>query len=64
MSEKLLSVAEAGEVLGLSRRTILRRIDAGRLPSIKIGTGYVLKEADVLALRKRRPGRPRKNPLP
>lgn len=39
MSTHLLTPAEAGRMLGISRETAERLMDAGRLPFVDIGTG-------------------------
>ena len=35
--DRLMSVAEAAEALGMARSTLYRELGAGRLPSVKIG---------------------------
>lgn len=35
MSDKLLTVAQVARILGVSRMTIYRRIDAGEIPVVK-----------------------------
>lgn len=39
-AERLLTTAEAGALVGRSRRTISRWIKSGRLPVADAGTGY------------------------
>lgn len=47
----LMNVAQAAEALGLSRRTILRRIEAGDIAATKLGDGetsaYVIDRTEV-----------------
>jgi len=38
----LLSVAQAAEVLGITRQAVLKRIRSGRLPATKVGRNYVV----------------------
>ena len=37
MTQRHVTVSEAGRILGVSRRTIQRRINAGELPTIEVG---------------------------
>lgn len=49
MLEKMYSPKEVSEKLGVCRKTVLRRIKDGSIPSIKIGTRDIrIKESDVL----------------
>ena len=51
-ANELLSVKQAAEILHLSPRAVLHRIQAGSLPATKLGAGtsaYVLNRADVEA---------------
>lgn len=58
--EKLLSVREAAEILGVNRQRIQQFIESERLPAEKVGTYYVIRESDLDPLRDRKPGRPKK----
>jgi excisionase family DNA binding protein len=59
--EKLLSVAEAAEKLGVHRTRINQLIDSGDLPATQIGRSYVIREADLEKVKHRPPvGRPPK----
>ena len=59
--EKLLSVAEAAEKLGVHRTRINQLIDSGDLPATRIGRSYVILEADLEKVKDRpAPGRPMK----
>jgi excisionase family DNA binding protein len=60
MPMKLLTVAEAKIKLGISHSRVLALIAAGRLPAEKLGMQYVIKPADLAAVRVRKPGRPKK----
>ncbi len=37
MTQRHVTVSEAGRILGVSRRTIQRRISAGELPTVEVG---------------------------
>lgn len=56
----LISVAQAGEVLGLQRDRVSRLIREGRISAVKIGRAYVIDRAEVerFAALPRRAGRP------
>jgi excisionase family DNA binding protein len=57
--EKLLSVAEAAEKLGVHRTRINQLIDSGALPAARIGRAYVIREDDLEKVKHRpAPGRP------
>jgi excisionase family DNA binding protein len=59
LMEKLLSVAEAAELLGVHRTRINQLIDKGDLAATRIGRAYVIREADLEKVRERpAPGRP------
>lgn len=53
-----VTVAEAALTAGLSHRTILRDIESGRLPALKLSAGrtapYLIERADLAAWRKHR----------
>ncbi len=59
-SEKLLSVKESAEILGVNRQRIQALISQGRLPAQKIGNSYVIKESDLELVKDRKTGRPSK----
>jgi excisionase family DNA binding protein len=59
--EKLLSVAEAADSLGVHRTRVNQLIDGGALPAIRIGKAYAIQESDLELVRERAPrGRPSK----
>ena len=59
-NDRLLSVAEAAELLGVSRWRVNQFIKENRLPAEKIGRSYVLKESNLEAVKERKTGRPPK----
>lgn len=51
-TDDIVTVTEAASTLGVSRRTVLRRIASGQLPARKLGSAtssYVLTKRDVQA---------------
>ena len=49
-TDDLVTVTEAATMLGVSRRTVIRRIAAGQIPARKLGaatSSYVLTRRDV-----------------
>ena len=59
--EKLLSVKESAEMLGVNRQRVQALITEGRLPAQKIGNSYVIKESDLEFVKDRKTGRPPKD---
>jgi len=60
--EKLLSVAEVAEKLGVHRTRINQLIDSGDLPATRIGRAYAIRETDLEKVKDRpAPGRPPKD---
>ncbi len=59
-NDKLLSVVEAAERLGVNRQRVQVLITEGRLPAQKIGNSYVIKESDLELVKERKTGRPKK----
>lgn len=47
MNDTLLSVSEAAERIGVTRQAVQTAITDHRLPAIRIGTRWVIREADV-----------------
>ena len=59
-NDKLLSVKESAEILGVNRQRVQTLISEGRLPAQKIGNSYVIKESDLELVKDRKTGRPPK----
>jgi excisionase family DNA binding protein len=59
--QKLLSVTETAERLGVIRQRVLQLINAGKLPATKVGNAYVIKESDLELVKDRKTGRPPKS---
>jgi excisionase family DNA binding protein len=59
-NDRLLSVAEAAELLGVSRWRVNQFINEKRLAAQKIGRSFVVKESDLEAVKERKTGRPPK----
>ena len=57
---KILSTAEAAELLGVSPRRIRALIKADKLPAEKFGTAYMINEKDLAKVKVRTTGRPKK----
>lgn len=45
-----LSVEEAGELIGISRRSAYRAVAAGHLPTLRVGRRVLIPTAKLLAL--------------
>lgn len=60
-----ISVSDAADVLGLSRRRVDDTIHDGRLKPTRVGSVHLLLRSDVeaFAKQKRKPGRPKKQPV-
>jgi excisionase family DNA binding protein len=56
----VLTVTEVAGKLGVTRSRVLALIRDGRIPVERIGSQYVIKPADLAAVRVRKPGRPKK----
>ena len=61
---KLMTPAEAGQILGISRQRVNALIAAGRLPAIRVGRSWIIEPSALAAVRVRRPGRPKKRDDP
>ena len=59
---KLISTQEAGKKLGITRRRVTTLIAEGRLPAVKIGRDWIIKEKDLEKVDVRKPGRPKWRP--
>ncbi len=57
----LISTKEASEKLNLSIRRVQALITSGKLPAVKIGNSYVIKESDLKLVEDRPTGRPPKD---
>lgn len=57
---KLLSVAEVAKKLGVTRARINQFINEGRLPAIRIGRSFAIKEENLSLVEERKVGRPSK----
>jgi excisionase family DNA binding protein len=55
-----LTTQEAAEKLSVSVRRVVALINAGNLPSSRIGRSHVIKESDLKLVEDRKPGRPAK----
>lgn len=55
---KLLSVAEVAKKLGVTRARINQFINEGRLPAIRIGRSFAVREDDLGTIEIRKVGRP------
>ena len=56
----MLTTPEVAQRLGITTRRVQALIKAGRLPSKQYGRDHLIKEADLVLVKDRRPGRPRK----
>lgn len=57
---KIISTAEAARRLGVTPNRIRALIDAKRLKATKLGHVWMIDAKDLSAVKKRKPGRPRK----
>jgi len=55
---KLLTTKEAAKILEVSQRRVQALVSAGRLPAVKMGGVYLIKEKDLKLVAERKPGRP------
>jgi excisionase family DNA binding protein len=60
IEDDLLSTAEVGAHLGVTRQRVLELIVEGRLTARKVGRAYVVRAGDLAALELNRVGRPPK----
>lgn len=62
--EDLLSANEAGKLLGVSGKTVIRMMDDGDFAGYKIGSYYKFKRGDIIQYREaRRIDKGKPNPL-
>jgi len=52
--EELLSANEAGKLLGVSGKTVIRLMEDGDFAGYKIGSYYKFKRGDIIAYREAR----------
>jgi len=55
---KLITTKEAAKILEISQRRVQALVTAGRLPAVKMGGVYLIKEKDLKLVADRKPGRP------
>ncbi len=55
---KLISVAEAAKILGVTRARVNQFITDKRLPAQRIGRSFAIREEDLQLVQNRRTGRP------
>lgn len=60
--KKLLSTAEAAEILGVAHSTLWNYINQGLLPAVKVGNSWVVHPDDLARFEKPKMGRPRNDP--
>ncbi len=56
----LLGTADAAKQLGVTPGRVRAMIAAKRLPAIKLGRDYLIDPKDLVLLKNRKPGRPKK----
>ncbi len=57
---KLISVAEAAKILGVTRARVNQFITDKRLPAQRIGRSFAIREENLQLIQNRRTGRPPK----
>ena len=55
-----ISTKRAAEILGVNDSRVRQLILGGRLPAMKIGRDWIIREKDLKKVADRKPGRPRK----
>jgi excisionase family DNA binding protein len=55
---KLFTTKEAAKILEVSQRRVQALVTAARLPAVKMGGVYLIKEKDLRLIAVRKPGRP------
>lgn len=58
---ELVTTFQAAALYGCQRANMIILINSGRIPAMRLGNQWVLKRADVLALREARDARPHPN---
>ncbi|MEK7856280.1 MAG: helix-turn-helix domain-containing protein [Acidobacteriota bacterium] len=59
MADELLTTSQVAARLGISAIRVRALVRDGRLPAVKMGRDYLIREADLELVRDRKPGRPR-----
>jgi excisionase family DNA binding protein len=54
MSDDLISVKEAAEIIGISRQAVLQAINAGHIEARKVGRDYGMARSEAENYRQRR----------
>lgn len=62
MENTLLTTKDVAEKIGVSVNRVQAMIRANRLPAIRIGRDFVVKESDLALVLDRKAGRPKKEP--
>ncbi len=60
-AKNLLSITEAAKRLGVIRQRVFQLVQTGKLPAVKVGSQYVIKESDLELVKDRKTGRPPKD---
>ena len=50
MKKSLITVPELAKILGISRITVYNWVKKGRIPAVRIGRNYAIRQADVRRL--------------
>jgi excisionase family DNA binding protein len=58
---KKLTTKEAAQILGVSDARVRQLVLSGKLPAEKFGRDLMIDEADLEAVKERKPGRPSKS---
>ena len=61
---KLINTAEAARKLGVTANRVRALIHAKRLKAVRFGRDWLIDPKDLSAVKKRKPGRPRKAKSP
>jgi excisionase family DNA binding protein len=57
---KILTTKQAAKALKVNDSRVRQLILSGRLPALKLGRDWIIKEKDLKKVENRKPGRPRK----
>ena len=57
---KILTTKQAAKALKVNDSRVRQLILSGRLPALKLGRDWIIKENDLKKVENRKPGRPRK----